>query len=152
MQLRYVQRRGLAHTEIGLTREEEHEMRIGVAEYCLAHLGKPYNLNFLDPDREDAFYCSQLAYKAYRSCGINLNTGMFMEQLPGTNQIIYPQEIWDFCPHRREENSPAAVGSIDLASPPRRIFRRSQGVGNWRNNENQCGHHISLRVRQREVS
>ena len=28
--------------------------------------GKPYNLNFLDAEQEDAFYCSQLAYKAYQ--------------------------------------------------------------------------------------
>jgi hypothetical protein len=95
---------GIAYplAERGLTHAEEAEIRIGVAEFCLAHLGQPYNLNFLDPDREDAFYCSQLAYKAYLPFGINLNKGMFMEQLPGTNQIIYPQEIWDGCVHRRE--------------------------------------------------
>ena len=90
-------------SQIGLTNVEEHEIRTGVAEYCLAHLGRPYNLNFLDPDREDAFYCSQPAYKAYKLWGINLNTGLFMEQLPGTNQIIYPQEIWNGCSHRRDE-------------------------------------------------
>ena len=82
---------------IGLTHDEEVTIRAGVAEYCLAQLGKPYNLNFLDPDREEAFYCSQLAYKAYLPFGINLNTGLFMEQLPGTNQIIYPQEIAEGC-------------------------------------------------------
>jgi hypothetical protein len=87
---------------IGLTKREESEIRAGVATYCLAQLGKPYNLNFLDPDREDAFYCSQLVYKAYLPFGINLNTGLAMEMLPGTNQIIYPQEIWDGCMHRRE--------------------------------------------------
>jgi hypothetical protein len=87
--------------EIGLAREEEIEIRSGIASYCLGHIGKPYNLNFLDPDREDSFYCSQLVYKAYLSFGINLNTGMAMEMLPGTNQIIYPQEIWDGCPHQR---------------------------------------------------
>jgi len=110
--------------EIGLTREEEYEIRTGVAEYCLSHLGKPYNLNFLDPDREDAFYCSQLAYKAYRPWGINLNTGLFIEQLPGTNQIIYPQEIWNGSVHRQEENSPtsnspaSAGAAINIATAP----------------------------------
>jgi len=88
--------------EIGLTRDEEDEIRKGVASFCLEHLGCPYNLNFLDPDREDAFYCSQLAYKAYLPWGINLNTGLSMERLPGTNRIVYPQEIWDGCAHRRE--------------------------------------------------
>jgi len=79
--------------EIGLTRDEEDQIRGSVVEYCLEHLHMPYNLNFFDPDRDDAFYCSQLAYKAYLPHGINLNTGLFMEQLPGTNCIIYPQEI-----------------------------------------------------------
>jgi len=53
----------------------------------------------LNAETEDAFYCSQLIYKAYQQVGINLNTGLSMEQLPGTNAIIYPQEIWDGCVH-----------------------------------------------------
>jgi cell wall-associated NlpC family hydrolase len=105
---------GLAYplAEIGLTRDEENEIRAGVAEFILAQVGKPYNLNFLDPDRDDAFYCSQLAYKAYKPFGIDLNRGMFMEQLPGTNQIIYPQEIWDGCMHRREGADHAEPGTL----------------------------------------
>ena len=83
--------------DIGLSREQETEIRAGVAAYCLAHVGRPYNLNFLNPDTDDAFYCSQLAYKAYLPFGINLNTGLAMEMLPGTNQIIYPQEIAQGC-------------------------------------------------------
>jgi hypothetical protein len=79
---------------------EEGEMRMRVAAYCLAQIGKPYNLNFLNAETEDAFYCSQLAYKAYQQIGIDLNTGLVMEQLPGTNEIIYPQEIWNGFPHR----------------------------------------------------
>lgn len=90
--------------DIGLSRDEETVIREGVAAYCLAQLGKPYNLNFLDPDTDRAFYCSQLVYKAYLPFGIDLNTGMFMEQLPGTNQIIYPQEIWDGCAHVMDAN------------------------------------------------
>jgi Permuted papain-like amidase enzyme, YaeF/YiiX, C92 family len=97
---------GVAYPLSGLELSEEDEtlMRERVAEYCLAQVGKPYNLNFLDPDREDIFYCSQLAYKAYLPLGINLNTGLAMERLPGTNQIIYPQEIWNGCSHRLAEN------------------------------------------------
>jgi ABC-type transporter Mla maintaining outer membrane lipid asymmetry ATPase subunit MlaF len=41
-----------------------------------------------------------LIYKAYQQVDINLNTGLAMEQLPGTNAIIYPQEIWGGCAHR----------------------------------------------------
>ena len=79
---------------------EEHEMRATVAAYCLAQVGKPYNLNFLNAETEETFYCSQLAYKAYQQIGIDLNTGLAMEQIPGTNAIIYPQEIWSGFSHR----------------------------------------------------
>ena len=81
--------------ELGLSENEEFQMRSRVAEYCLAQLGKPYNLNFLNAEMDEAFYCSQLAYKAYQRIGIDLNTGLAMEHLPGTNAIIYPQEIWN---------------------------------------------------------
>lgn len=90
---------------LDLSENEEHEMRQRVALYCLAQVGKPYNLNFLNSITEDAFYCSQLAYKAYQQIGIDLNTGLVMEQLPGTNAIIYPQEIWEGFSHRRSKNS-----------------------------------------------
>jgi hypothetical protein len=86
-----------------LPEQEEQAMRARVAEYCRAQVGKPYNLNFLNSETEEAFYCSQLAYQAYRQVGINLNTGLAMEQMPGTNTIIYPQEIWDGCSHRQAE-------------------------------------------------
>ena len=85
----------------GVSEKEEHEMRQIVAACCLAQVSKPYNLNFLNAEIEEAFYCSQLAYKAYQQIGINLNTGLAMEQLPGTNSIVYPQEIWNGFPHRK---------------------------------------------------
>jgi hypothetical protein len=103
----------------GVSEEEEHEMRQIVAKYCLAQVGKPYNLNFLNAETEAAFYCSQLAYKAYQQVGINLNTGLAMEQLPGTNAIVYPQEIWDGFSHREAARanhsgqlSPATVSKL----------------------------------------
>jgi len=86
---------------LGYSDEDEINMRTAVAKYILAQIGKPYNLNFLNPETEDAFYCSQLLYKAYQTIGINLNTGLAMEQLPGTNQIVYPQEIWEGFSHRQ---------------------------------------------------
>ena len=103
---------------LGLPEEEEHALRAKVAEYCLAQLGKPYNLNFLKSETEEAFYCSQLAYKAYQQIGINLNTGLAMEQLPGTNAIVYPQEIWEGSSHRAVERSPLTGGQLEL-SPSR---------------------------------
>ena len=78
---------------------EERSARLAVARYCLSQVGKPYNLNFLNPDSEDAFYCSQLAYKAYLPHQVNLNTGRMMPTLPATEAIIFPQEIWDVCAH-----------------------------------------------------
>ena len=102
----------------GLAEEEEHTMRQSVAAYCLAQVGKPYNLNFLKSETEEAFYCSQLAYKAYQQIGINLNTGLTMEQLPGTNAIIYPQEIWDGFSHRAVDKSPMTSSQVELNPSP----------------------------------
>ena len=99
---------------LGLPEEEEYALRAKVAEYCLAQVGKPYNLNFLKSETEEAFYCSQLAYKAYQQIGINLNTGLAMEQLPGTNAIVYPQEIWEGTSHRAVERSPLTGGQLEL--------------------------------------
>ncbi len=104
--------------EIGLSEGEEFEMRTTVAAYCLAQVGKPYNLNFLNTETEEAFYCSQLAYKAYEQIGINLNTGLAMEQLPGTNAIIYPQEIWNGFSHRAARSNQPPIDSDQLAVDP----------------------------------
>ena len=95
-----------------LSEDEEVHMRKTVAQYCLSQMGKPYNLNFLNAETEDAFYCSQLAYKAYQRVGIDLNTGLAMEQLPGTNAIIYPQEIWGGCAHREVGSSRTSTISV----------------------------------------
>lgn len=96
----------------GLAKEEEYEMRKTVAAYCLAQIGKPYNLNFLNAETEESFYCSQLAYKAYQRIGVNLNTGLAMEQIPGTNAIIYPQEIWGGFSHRAVDRSSVTGGQL----------------------------------------
>ena len=82
---------------------EEITIRQQVAEYCLeqARLETPYNFNFLDSSTEGAFYCSQLAYRAYYNVGINLNTGKGVPNMPGTESIIFPQEIWEGCAHKQ---------------------------------------------------
>ena len=79
------------------------EIRESVADYCLAQAaaGKPYNINFLDSETEEAFYCSQLAYKAYKKEGIDLNTGKGIPEIPGTDSIIFPQEIWSGCSNEK---------------------------------------------------
>ena len=86
---------------LGYSEDDECLMREAVSQYILKQVGKPYNLNFLNVETEEAFYCSQLAYKAYQTIGIDLNTGLAIEQFPGTNQIIYPQEIWEGFSHRK---------------------------------------------------
>lgn len=102
---------------LGVSEEEQAELREQVAAYCLAQVGKPYNLNFLNAETEEAFYCSQLAYKAYQQIGINLNTGLAMEQLPGTNAIVYPQELWDGFPHRAAKLDLSELSAQFAADP-----------------------------------
>jgi len=79
------------------------EVRAAVGAYCLAQAAnrKPYNFNFMNPETESAFYCSQLAYLAYKPHGINLNTNTGISNIPGTSAIVFPQEIWDGLPNRR---------------------------------------------------
>ena len=86
---------------LGFSEAEEYNMRLAIVSYVLAQIGKPYNLNFMNAQTDESFYCSQLAYKATQKVGINLNTGLAMEKMPGTNQIVYPQEIWDGFAHRQ---------------------------------------------------
>jgi hypothetical protein len=91
----------LAGKRIG--KERQMAIRERVARYCLkqAKAKKPYNLAFLDSMTEKAFYCSQLAYKAYLREGLDLNTGKGVPRIPGTESIIFPQEIWSGCRHNR---------------------------------------------------
>jgi len=81
--------------------DREHQIRKKVRDYCVAQAGKPYNFNFPDSGNEKAFYCSQLAYKAYLSCGIDLNTDTSVVNIPGTSNIVFPQEIWNLCVNER---------------------------------------------------
>lgn len=82
-------------SRLGLAPAEEEARRAKIAAYCLKKVGKPYNLNFLNSATERAFYCSQLAYKAYGLVGVNLNTNRGIPQIPGSESIIFPTEIWE---------------------------------------------------------
>jgi hypothetical protein len=83
--------------------KEESDMRESVARYCMKHAREetPYNLDFQNSQTQDAFYCSQLAYKAYLHNGVDLNTGKGVLKIPGTESIIFPQEIWSGCKHKK---------------------------------------------------
>ena len=96
---------GIAYPLAGLSlsSEEEAGIRKRVAAYCIkqAEANKLYNAIFLDSATEDAFYCSQLAYKAYLKEGIDLNTGKGLPHFPGMDSIVFPQEIWSGCKHEK---------------------------------------------------
>ncbi len=85
----------------GLSENKKIKVRESVAKYCLAQAGKPYNLNFLNSKTTKAFYCSQLVYLAYLKNGIDLNTDTGAPHVPGTHTIIFPQELWSGCVHKR---------------------------------------------------
>lgn len=97
---------GVAYPLAGanLSQDEEERARRTVAEYCLAQVGKPYNLNFFNSGTDQAFYCSQLAYKAYLEIGLDLNTNIGVPHIPLTESIIFPQEIYSGCSHQRAPN------------------------------------------------
>ncbi|MCU0648557.1 MAG: hypothetical protein MUF00_11210 [Gemmatimonadaceae bacterium] len=90
----------------------EEAVRRGVADFCLdaAERHVQYNVNFFAADDDARFYCSQLIYRAYREHGIDLNTDDGVLGGPLLGRIVFPEEIWNTCPHRV---SPA------FASPPR---------------------------------
>ncbi|MGG6296664.1 YiiX/YebB-like N1pC/P60 family cysteine hydrolase [Leptolyngbya sp. AN02str] len=92
----------------GLSLTQERRIRVGVAQYCLlqASIGKPYNFNFPNSSTENAFYCSQLIYSAYLKYGINLNTNRIdLPSLDILEAIVFPEEIWNECPHSRPAES-----------------------------------------------
>ncbi len=95
--------------DLSLSGTEEAGIRKRVAMYCLrqAQANKLYNAMFLDSMTEDAFYCSQLAYKAYLREGIDLNTGKGVPHVPGMESIVFPQEIWSGCEHERASDREA---------------------------------------------
>jgi hypothetical protein len=109
---------GIAYPLAGLdlSAEEEARIRSGVADYCLqqfkAH--KPYNFNFFNPSTERAFYCSHLVYKAYQKYGIDLNTNQGVWKGRFFDRVIFPEEIWNACPHLRvsaQDSNPAGRDS-----------------------------------------
>lgn len=90
---------------LGLSPQEERRIRTGVADYCLAQVGKPYNANFLNTVTDEAFYCSQLIYLAY--CDVGVDLGVSPVRLltePRDTQskplLILPNTLMDNCTHR----------------------------------------------------
>jgi uncharacterized protein YycO len=84
----------------GLAPEDERRIRLQAAAFCLAQVGKPYNLNFFNPHSQRAFYCSQLIYMAYLQQGIDLDPARQAIAAPAADLCVYPQEIWLACGRR----------------------------------------------------
>ena len=90
---------------LNLSLQEEARIRLGVADYCLTQIGKPYNPIFLNTVTDDAFYCSQLIYLAYRECGVDLGVApvRLVTDLTGvadTPFLILPTALLENSPHR----------------------------------------------------
>lgn len=90
---------------LNLSPQEEARIRMGVADYCLAQIGKPYNPIFLNTVTDEAFYCSQLIYLAYREFGLDLGVSpvRLVTDLAGvadTPFLILPTALLENSPHR----------------------------------------------------
>lgn len=89
-----------------LTDEREEEIRLTVANYCLDHVGKPYNANFLKVVTNEAFYCSQLAYLAYREARIDIGVTPVAllnddpSDATSTPLLVLPTALLDNCTHQ----------------------------------------------------
>lgn len=77
----------------GLSTGQEEAARSFVRAFALGCVGKPYNINFLDPDNERAIYCSQLIYLAYKKVGIDLNVGKSENKGKWFDKVVFPDEI-----------------------------------------------------------
>lgn len=90
---------------ITLSPAEEERIRTAVADYCLEHVGKPYNANFLNLVTNEAFYCSQLIYLAYREAGIDLSKHP-ISLVPQSGEesdplLVLPTQIMENCTHQK---------------------------------------------------
>lgn len=96
---------------LGLSAAEEERIRMGVATYCLDQIGKPYNANFLNTVTDEAFYCSQLIYLAYRELGVDLGVSP-VQMVAGqadpnaTPLLILPTALLDNAPNQLVRTRP----------------------------------------------
>ncbi len=75
-------------TDVG----SEKAIRSEIHRYVLEQVGKPYNIFFCDPYREDSFYCSQLVFSAYRKVGIAIQFGIIHPAFHVN--IVTPEDVW----------------------------------------------------------
>ncbi|MEZ4615241.1 MAG: YiiX/YebB-like N1pC/P60 family cysteine hydrolase [Caldilineaceae bacterium] len=90
--------------------EQEERIRSAVASYCIDHVGKPYNANFLRVATNEAFYCSQLAYLAYREAGVDIGVTPVNlmadsdDKTENTPLLVLPTALLENCEHRLLRN------------------------------------------------
>jgi hypothetical protein len=101
----------------GLSVDQEAAIREDVAQFCLEHAtnARPYNVNFFNPGSEAAFYCSQLAYRAYIRHGIDLDQNRGHLLIEHIGQIVFPYEIWHSCEHQRASAATEPMGQLRAA-------------------------------------
>lgn len=109
---------------LNLAPQEEARIRSGVAAYCVAQIGKPYNANFLNTVTDEAFYCSQLIYLAYREFGIDLGASpvRMLTNPIGSEEIpflILPTALLDNCSHRLVRSRPRLPRKQPMVDSPR---------------------------------
>lgn len=117
---------GIAYPLQGLklSAQEEERIRSGVAAYCVAQIGKPYNANFLNTVTDEAFYCSQLIYLAYREFGIDLGVSpvRMVTNPTGSEEtpfLILPTALLDNCSHQLVRSRPRLQRRLPTASSTR---------------------------------
>lgn len=49
-------------------------LNTAAVNYASNQVGKPYNINFLDKERTDCFYCSQLVWQSWFTVGIDIDS------------------------------------------------------------------------------
>ena len=90
---------------LALSAAAEERIRLGVADYCLSQIGKPYNPIFLNTVTDAAFYCSQLIYLAYREVGVDLGVAPVRlitdpAGVKDTPLLILPTALLENSPHQ----------------------------------------------------
>jgi hypothetical protein len=108
--------------ERGLPSREEERIRLGVVDFCLRMVAenRPYSFDFLNLQARRGFYCSQLVHKAYLEFGVELNTNLGVPDDALLSRIVFPEEIWNACPHRRmdaPESDPSQPGQVPPLPP-----------------------------------
>ena len=65
----------------------KHADYLKAARYARKQVGKPYSFSFFNKEKKDAFYCSQLVWRAWREAGKNIGEN------PQFKGAVFPLDI-----------------------------------------------------------